>query len=108
LASTALLQYADAYRTFSQSSYGSPFVGEHADADVIASEGRMTHRATPVADKVKKYDSIHSKHLNKKPRKSPETRVWEAIFGEPEEEKPQQRKHHSNRLGAQQVIIEEK
>jgi len=98
---TAITQGVDAYRT--NSIRNTPFSGEHADAQIIEGEHRSTHRSTPVADKANKYGAIISK-LDKEKYKSPETRLYESIFGAEEETTPQ-RNHRSFRLGAQQAIV---
>ena len=95
LAAAAMSQGVDAFRA-------TPFSGEHANAQIIEGEGRSTHRATPVADKANKYGSIISQ-LNKEKYKSPETKLYEKIFGA-EEETPQRSNRHF-RLGAQQAIV---
>lgn len=97
LAAAAMSQGVDAYRMSN-----TPFSGEHAGAHIIEGEGRSTHRATPVADTANKYGSIISQ-INKEKYKSPETRLYEKIFGA-EEETPQ-RSNRSFRLGAQQAIV---
>ena len=99
LAAAALTQGIDAYRM--NSIGNTPFTGEHANAHIIEGEDRSTHRATPVADKVNKYGSLISK-IDKEKYKSPETKLWEQIFGAEEEETPRR----SFRLGAQQPIVE--
>ena len=99
LAAAAMSQGVDAYRT--NSINNTPFSGEHADAHIVEGEGRSSHRATPVAD-TNKYGSIISQ-INKEKYKSPETRLYEKIFGA-EEEAPQ-RSNRSFRLGAQQAIV---
>ena len=102
LATTALVQGALAYRSYNMNN--TPFVGEHADAQIIEGVGRTTHRARPIADKINKYDSIVSKDLNKEAYKAPETKFYEALFGASE---PQpSRSRTSKRLGAQKVIIQ--
>jgi hypothetical protein len=75
----------------------SPFEGEHANTDIIEGENRSTHRAMPVSAS-NKYESLISK-LNKKPYTTPATRLYESIFGEPEEDTKTTRKQ-SKRLGA--------
>ena len=91
LAAAAMTQSVDAYSN-------SPFTGEYADAGIIESDGMTRHRSTPVADTMNKYGSIVSK-INKEKYKSPETKLWEQIFGAEEKETPQRRNH---RLGAMQ------
>jgi len=98
LAATAMTSGVDAYRM--NSINNTPFTGEHADAQSIEGESRSTHRLTPVADTINKYDSIISK-FDREPYKPPQTRLYEKIFGEAPEEKPQRKK----RLGAQTATI---
>ena len=100
IAASAIAMGADAYRM--QSMNNSPFVGEHANADIIERENGSTHRAQPIADSGNKYGSIVSK-INKEPYKTPATRLYEKVFGEPEEKS--QRKSVSKRLGASQAVV---
>lgn len=83
LASSVLATGTEAFRTNSMFS-NNPFVGENANAQIIEGETRSTHRATPVSITSGKYDSIVSK-INRKAYKSPETKLYEAIFGEQEQ-----------------------
>ena len=97
-ATSALTQGIDAYR---MSSMNTPFSGEHANSQIIEFENRSTHLSTPVVDSINKYDAILSK-VNKEPYKSPETRLYEKIFGVAEEA-PE--RNTRKRLGAQQAIV---
>ena len=82
LASVALTSGVDAVRSRAQSSH--PFVGEHADANIIEHETRSTHRAEPLRINVDKYAALKS-DMNFGGRKSAETRLYEMVYGESEE-----------------------
>ena len=46
-----------------------PFVGEHADKSIIATERGSTHRATPVPDVFDKYAALVSHQPVKRPKR---------------------------------------
>ena len=102
LAASALTMGADAFRTNNMRS--NPFVGENANAEIIQSDDRSTHRATPVGDFAGKYDSIISK-INRKPEKAPATQLYEAIFGESEQQHNTGEPHRSKRLGTSKAVL---